>query len=367
MNMNAFLLNDYFHKYEGQAKYMMGSSEPEPLLFKEVYTDHEAMGQYDLSYQLGTGMIALREKIAKLYTTLDPGNIIMFNGAEEAIYIIMRTLLKEGDEIVVHYPCFQSLFAIAKDMRCNIVTLKLQHENNWKLDLADLESKVTKNTKMLVLNSPHNPTGSCLTSAEMTRVIDICKKNNTLLLSDEVYRFLTLSEDVHCDSFVDHYDNTIALSSFSKTFAAPGIRVGWMAAKNDDLTRKVSVYRDFISICLNTVSQLGAMSILDNKESIISRNNQIIRGNEALLYDFMSKHTERFHYVRPVACSTAYVHLVHGSSSAFCLDVLNKTGVLMVPSKAMEERDDCIRVGLGKRSFPKALSLLEEYMQNNAN
>lgn len=363
MDMSKFLVDAYFTEYESKAKYMMGSSDPESLPLKEAVTDLSEYADEPLGYALGNGYLPLREKLSALYETVTPDQIAMMNGGEETIYVTMRALLKPGDEIVVQMPSYQSLSVIAKEIGCSIIEYRPGFEQNWAFNLEMLKAKITPQTRLLILNYPHNPTGACLTDSEMSAIVNLCRAHNLYLIADEVYRFLRMDENCSDASFADLYENAVALGSFSKTFAAPGLRLGWVATKSPELMHKLLAYRHFTSTCSNLPCQWIASELLNRKGEIMQRNNAIVRRNAALLKAFVQQHADLFAYVPPKGATMAYVKLLDGQSAMdFCMEILEHTGVLIVPSSVLESSDEYLRVGLCRESFPKCVRLVNEYL-----
>ena len=365
MDMSKFLVDEYFERYEKQAKFMMGSSDPESLFLKEAVFDFSKYKDIQLGYSLENGYFPLLKKISLLYTSLNEKNIATMNGGEETIYTTMRALLDSDDEIVVHQPSFQSLSVIAREIGCKIVEFSPTFEDKWKFDINLLESKVTENTKAIILNYPHNPTGACLTDSEMKEIVQVCRSKNIILISDEVYRFLSIKDGYSTKSFADLYENAIALGSFSKTFASPALRLGWIATKNTQLMKKILAYRHFTSTCINILSQIAGSEILDNAEKIIQRNNSIAKQNAILLDEFIKRHKNLFEYVPPKGATTAYVKLSDQRNSMdFCMELLKETGVLIVPSVVLEKKDNFLRIGLGRKNFAEALTRVEKFLES---
>lgn len=361
--MNKFLVDAYFTEYETKATYMMGSSDPESLPLKQAAPDLSRYADKPLAYALGNGYLPLRKKLSTLYETVAPDQIALMNGGEETIYVTMRALLNPGDELVVQMPSYQSLSVIAQEIGCSVVEYRPSFEKNWNLDPEELEAKITSNTRLLVLNYPHNPTGACLTDEEMASVVALCRKHRLYLVADEVYRFLRMNESCSDASFADLYDKTIALGSFSKTFAAPGLRLGWIATRSPELMNRLLAYRHFTSTCSNLPCQWIANELMDKRTVIMRRNNDIVRRNAALLEEFVQRHAGLFTYVPPKGATMAYVKLL-GKQGAmdFCMEILEHTGVLIVPSSVLENSDEYLRIGLCRESFPTCIRLVSEYL-----
>ena len=363
MDMNGFLVDMYFTENEKSAEYMMGSSDPESLSMNEIMSGMLSYKNASLSYELGNGYLPLREKLAQMYSSIKPENIAVMNGGEESIYVIMRALLRPGDEIVVQMPSYQSLSVIAKEIGCSIIEYRTSFEEDWNFDLIKLQSKITTKTKMLVLNYPHNPTGACLLNEDMEIIAQMCREYDLYLVSDEVYRFLKIDTIYSDGSFADLYDKAIAIGSFSKTFAAPGLRLGWVAVKSPGILSRILTYRHFTSTCSNLPCQYIANEIMKKKDIIIKRNNDIILNNAELLNQFIARYPDIFDYVPPKGATMAYVRLHDGTSAAdFCEEVLEKTGVLIVPSSVLDDNYEYLRIGLGRKNFHECLERLNDYL-----
>lgn len=366
MDMSSFLVDAYFTEHESQARYMMGSSDPESLSLEEAAPDLSHYSNETLSYALGNGYLPLREKLARLYETVHADQIIVMNGGEETIYVTMRALLRPGDELLVQMPSYQSLTVIAKEIGCHINEYHPSFEHGWRFDPDELQSKLTPRTRALILNYPHNPTGACLTYREMETIVRICKEHDLCLISDEAYRFLRIDETCTDASFADLYAKSVVLESFSKTFASPGLRLGWIAAKDPDIRKKLLAYRHFTSTCTNLPCQWIADELLNKKDLIIKRNNAIVKKNAALLKPFIERHKDLFSYVPPKGATMAYVRLRNGiSASAFCQKILDETGILIIPSSVLEDSDEYLRIGLCRENFPECLQVLEKYLMDH--
>ena len=365
MDMSSFAVDAYFTKYESKAKYMLGSSDPESLPMKSVITDMSGYSEEVLAYSLGNGYMPLRKELSELYKSVSAEQIAVMNGGEETIYTTMRALLNPGDEIIVQKPSYQSLWCIAKEIGCRITEFRPKFERKWMFDIDDLKSAVSEKTRLIVLNYPNNPTGACLTECEMNDIVKLCREYGIVLIADEMYRFLRLDKECTDMSFADIYEDAVAFGGFSKTFAAPGLRIGWVATKNAGLMSKINAYRHFTSTCTNLPCQWIATELLKKKEQIIERNNFIVRENAEILKRFIEKYPDMFDCAPPKGATMVYVKLLGGRGAAsFCLEILNNTGVLMVPSSVLDDSDEYLRIGLCRKNFAKALNLVNEYLSS---
>ncbi|MBY8979818.1 MAG: aminotransferase class I/II-fold pyridoxal phosphate-dependent enzyme [Candidatus Lokiarchaeota archaeon] len=368
MRIKDFKLEEYFAKYEFNVKYTLCSSDCESFSVDELLAleqdSLEDLKEVSLGYTESLGNPKLRKEISKLYDNISADEVIVFSGAEEAIFIFMNVFLKKDDHIIVQYPAYQSLYEIANAIGCKVTKWLMDDENSWELDLQFLESHVTQSTKCIVVNFPHNPTGYLPTKDFYERLVNIAKRNNIYVLSDEVYKFLEYREAERLASVCDLYDKGISIGVMSKSFGLAGLRIGWIAAKDKELYRAVASFKNYTTICNSALSEFFAILALRNRSIIINRNLDIITNNLNLLDTFFNKYKDLFKWIKPKAGSIAFPRLlVNDSVEDFCLDLLKEKSVLLMPSTNYDYGDRHFRIGFGRKNMPEALKKLEEYIK----
>ncbi len=368
MRIKAFKLEEYFAKYEFNVKYTLCSSDCESFSVDELLTlekdSLKELKEVWLGYTESIGNPYLREEISKLYSNINPEEVIVFSGAEEAIFIAMNVLLKKDDHIIVQYPGYQSLYEIANAIGCKVTKWLMDDKNNWELDLQFLESNITKSTKCIVVNFPHNPTGYLPAKDFYKRIINIAKKNNIYILSDEVYKFLEYSETNRLPSACDIYDKGISIGVMSKAFGLAGLRIGWIATKDKVLYEGIASFKNYTTICNSALSEFFATLALRNRTIIINRNLEIITNNLMLLDDFFNNYGDFFKWIKPKAGSIAFPRLLANIGvEVFCLNLLKEKSVLLMPSTNYDYGDHYFRIGFGRKNMPEALKKLEEYVK----
>lgn len=356
MDLQPFKLERYFAQYEFSAPFLLSCSDCEPLTLKELLTmaDDELLYLWEnlqLGYTESRGNPLLRQEIAKLHTRIKKDDVLVLT-PEEGIYIAMRALLCEGDEIVVVAPFYQSLGEVAKSQGCTI--------KEWDVRTThDPSSIMSDKTKMLVMNFPHNPTGETLTRAELDNIIQIAKKHNIIIFADEMYHYL--DHDGDSLPFVcDLYKNAITLFGVSKTFSLPGLRIGWLATQNHELLDKLATYKDYTTICSSAPSEILALMALRAKEKILARNLSIIRKNLIILDGFFSRH-KQFSWKKPLAGPIAFPEYA-GDVDVFCLDLVEKKGVMLLPASTYGVKSNHFRIGFARKNMSEALKRLELYL-----
>ena len=367
MKLNDFLLERYFAQYEFEIPYLLCASDCESFSIEEILQLEEGAANKFKNLKLGytdsQGSPGLRDAIATLYKTISKQDILAFAGAEEGIFAFMNVVLSPGDHIIVQFPAYQSLFEIAEAVGCKVTRWKMDSDN-WNLDLDILINSITTKTKAIVINFPHNPTGTLISQKKYEAIIEIAQDNNLYLLSDEVYRLLEYEPSKRLQPACDLYDKAISLGVMSKSFGLAGLRIGWTATKDQNLLNKLASFKDYTTICNSIVSEYLATLALESYQKLVERNLSIILSNLKLLDQFF-KITPFMDWVRPQAGPIAFPKLTKDSSSEkFCTHSIEKAGVLLLPSSAFLYGDNHFRLGFGRKNMPEALSQLEGFIEN---
>src|SRR5690242_500303 len=192
MNFPPFKLERYFAKYEFNTEFLLCSSDCESVSVADLLAlEEDAVEKFQqvwLGYTESQGSPTLRTEICKLYETIQPENILVHTGAEEAIFLFMFAAFKEHDHVIIHSPSYQSLSEVALAVGCDVSPWWAREENEWALDLDELRGLVRTNTKAIIINTPHNPTGYLMARQDYEAVHRFAKEHDLLLFSDEVYR-----------------------------------------------------------------------------------------------------------------------------------------------------------------------------------
>ncbi len=368
MKINEFKLERYFAIYEFSAKYLLSPSDCESLTMKELIdnADEESLELWynlKLSYTESRGHPALREEIAKLYHEIEAGNV--FTAVpEEAIFITMHALLEEDDHVIIVEPVYQSLKEIPASIGCSISRWRMEEKDNrWHLDLDSLEKNITAETKMLIVNFPHNPTGYLPNLEQFNRIIEIARRHDLYIFSDEMYWLLEHAKQRRLPSAVDCYEKAITLFGLSKTFSLPGLRMGWIVTREDALLQSLSTLKDYTTICGCAPGEILAIMALRQKESILAANQKRIRANLEAAREFFTGHDRLFTWLEPGGGSTAFIKLNPVISVVeFCKNLVEEKSIMIVPGEIFDYEGNYFRIGLGRDNFKEILSELEDYV-----
>ena len=371
MKPEPFKLERWFARYEFTSRHLLCSSDCESMTIAELLALEpgaaEAFGEHWLGYTESSGDPALREAIAGLYGGSGAGisadQVLVHAGAEEAIFAFMHCALESGDEIVVHLPGYQSLHEVARAIGAKVVPWNADPEAGWSLDPSQLESLIGPRCKAIVINCPHNPTGWTPTHETLEAVIATARKHGLWLFSDEVYRGLEYAPETRLPAACERYERAVSLGVLSKTFGLPGLRIGWVATRDDAIREAMAGFKDYLTICNAAPSEFLARIALKHHRALAARSLEIVEGNLARLDAFFARQANRFGWTRPLAGPIAFAELrgdlADKGAEAFSRDLAEGAGVLLMPATVYDAGDGHVRFGFGRRNLPEALDALE--------
>ncbi len=373
MRIADFALERYFARWEFAVKHVLCASDVEGwsmagLLDLADDETRELWSGLKLGYSESTGHPLLRAEIASLYDSVDPDGVLVFAGAEEAVYCLFMTAIGPGEHMIVTWPGYQSLYEVARAAGAEVSLHELREEDGWALDVDRLVRSIRPTTRMVVVNAPHNPTGMLPTVAEWRRLAEACTDAGIRLVADEVYRFLENDDAEALPAGADLDERAISLGVMSKSFALAGLRIGWLATRDRAVLERCARMKDYTTICSSAPSEVLALIGLRARDAVLARSRAIVAANLPVLDDFFARRADTFSWVRPRGGSTAFPRLVTGgpagsSADAFAASLVEATGVLLLPSSTFGFGDSHFRFGLGRTDLPQAVEALEGYLE----
>ena len=368
MKIKDFKLERYFAKHEFTAKYLLSSSDCDGFEMKYVL-DNASKQEMDLwnsitlGYTESEGHPLLREAILKYYKIKSIENVVVASPGE-LNFISMNVLLNSKDHVITVSPCYQSLSEVVNSINCELSYWEPNSEK-WEFKTSDLENLIRKNTKLIILNFPHNPTGSYLTKEQLNEIVAIAKKNDIYIFSDEMYHKLINDSIKELPPISDIYEKGISLWGTSKTFGLAGLRTGWLVSQDKNFLNKVVSFKDYLSICSSAPSEILSIVALNNIENFLPQNLKKIKENISLFSEFTSRHSVFSSFIPPKAGSTSFVKLnIDSPSLDFSNQLVEKTGIMTVPAELFEHKGKYIRIGFGRRNFPEILDILDKYLKH---
>lgn len=367
MRIKPFQLERFFARHEFRVRHILSASDCESLSLRALLdlagSEETALwNDLELGYTESQGAPLLREEIARLYQTINPSDVLVA-APEEAIFLVMNCLLQAGDHIIVTFPAYQSLFQIAQALGCQVTRWALRPEQDtWTLDLDFLQASITDHTKLIVINFPHNPTGYLPTRDQMSQIIEIAQSHDLPLFSDEMYWRLEHRPETQLPAVCDRYERGISLFGLSKTFALPGLRIGWLASHDQEMLKKLIHLKDYTTICSSAPSEILGLIALRARKAIIQRSQEIIQGNLQVAKRFFSRYRGLLDWLEPGGGSITFPRLAAGiPTDQFCQDLLEEKNILIAPGTLFEFPGH-FRLGLGRSDFAEAIELLDAFI-----
>ena len=365
MKVAPFKIEEWMNVYEASASYDLTTTCIKPLSIRELCAlsgiKPEIMDT-PLTYGEIEGSVRLKEAVKTLYSNMENKKITVTHGAIGANQLIFLSLLEQGDEVVSIVPTYQQHYSIPESIGAKVKLLFLKEENNWLPDLEEFENNITKETKLLCLNNPNNPTGSVIPDEMLTKICEIARKNNVWILSDEVYRGLNLYGESYSTSIAEIYDKGISVGSMSKTYSLPGLRVGWIVAR-EDLINEINHQRQYNTISVSIIDDYFASIALENRYIIEDRNFQILKNGEKFLRNWV-ENNKNINCVLPKGGTTVLIRYNKDiPSRKLCRYLQSKTGVALLPGETME-MEGYVRAGFASENLQTGLELFSEYLDS---
>jgi aspartate/methionine/tyrosine aminotransferase len=369
MHLKPFKLERYFAQYEFSVKYLLSSSDCDSLLQSDLVdmADDQLRWLWDhlaLGYTESLGHPLLREEISRLYQGISAEDCLVVV-PEEGIFIALNCILKPGDHAICTFPGYQSLYAVAEGLGCEVTRWAPEEDDGWRFNPDFLEESIRPDTRLVVVNFPHNPTGYLPSRADYQRILDLARDNRLYLFSDEMYRFLEYDENDRLPSACEDYERAVSLFGMSKTFGLAGLRTGWLATRDGDLFRKLIAFKDYTTICSNAPGEILSIIALRNRKRIVNRHLARIARNLGLLDTFFVDFDDRFAWIKPKAGTIAFPRFQGALGTLdFCQQVVREAGIMLLPSTVYDYDDRHFRLGFGRENLPEALEKLTAYLKH---
>ena len=321
-----------------------GAGEPDfptPDYIKEVGI--QAIQNNDTKYTPSVGTVALRKAICQRLkedcgVEYTPAEVAVSNGAKPCVYVALRALVNPGDEVIILEPAYISYLQLARAAHARAVPVHAKEENGWLPDLDELRAAVTPKTKLLVLNTPGNPTGVVYPREVLQQIAALAQEQDFLVLSDEVYEKLIYggAQHVSIASLDGMKERTITINGFSKAFAMTGWRMGYLAADARLILPMLKVHQYAVASS-NIIAQSAAITALQAGESCVEEMRREYARRRQFLLDAFAQIPE-ISCVAPAGTFYIYPNISGTglSGTEFADKFLMEAGVATVPGTAFD-------------------------------
>ncbi len=299
-----------------------------------------------LVYNEHRGSEMLRSLVVEGTPGLSAADVLITGGAAGALFIVSTALLSARDHLVVVRPNYATNLETPRAIGCDISFLDLSFEQGFKLDIEALSALLRPETKVISITCPHNPTGVMLTENELWQVVDIARKNGSVLVIDETYRDLSLDHVLPLAASLGSH--VISVSSLSKAYGVPGIRLGWLITSDPRLQELFLAAKEQISICGSVLHEWIGESILTHRSVFLDATLKKMHHRRRIVEDWMADEG-RLEWVRPaggVVCFPRMRATPPGGTDAFYKRLM-ENGTYVGPGHWFEMPDTYFRLGYG--------------------
>ena len=343
-------------KYEVNVRWDIAESGIFPMSVRDVLDllpPEERESELDrllglrLGYSEACGSAELRGLIAATYEDTSPADILITNGAIEANFLLFNELLSAGDRVVAVSPAYQQLHSVARAIGCDVALWKLRENGGFHFDLADLHAVATPGTRMIVVNTPHNPTGALLSEEQLREIYALAEELDAWVLSDEAYRWLDLLGSPPLASPMRNLGpRAISTGTLSKPFGLPGLRIGWIAAP-EDVVQRCWGLRDYISLSPGKLNDALAVLAFRHRDQIVARTRRIVAENLSLAARWFAENADLVSWTPPRGGILALMRYQLDLPS---LELANRLAedysVMLAPGSAFDY-EGYLRIGVG--------------------
>ena len=368
MELPPFLLDRWIEQKQDSdstIEYDLASSTGPVWTLRELLALASTGAQEDLldtpvSYPAATGTPALRAAIAHL-EGVDPDSVLVMTGASEALLILFFLAAEPGANIVLPSPGFPANAALAESLGIAVRHYHLRAENGFCVDPEEIRGLVDGDTRLLLVNSPHNPTGAVMSDEEMESLHDLCAERHVQFVSDQVYHPIYHGTPSRTAARLQH---ATVIGDFSKALCLSGLRIGWMVDHDPARRERYLNARVYFTIAANVVGERLAVLALQHSEQIYARARHLAGGNLKLLDEVFARHSDRLKWVRPSGGMTAFPWLASGADTREFCQALARRGVLIAPGDCFGQPAH-LRLGFAAsgEKFAGAIARFEELLE----
>ena len=306
-----------------------------------------ALNDLVLEYTGHSGKPALRELLVQDCAGLDKQNVLLTNGAAGALFIINTSLLTSDDHLIVVSPNYATNIEVPKTIGCSISFVDLQFETAWKIEVQKIEAAIKPNTKLISITTPHNPTGMLMNEEEIDEVLRLAEQYNIHVLVDETYRDTCFKTPYPIAATKSK--QVISVSSLSKAFGLPGIRMGWLITQDEIMMERFLAAKEMIYISNSVLDEEVAYQFYLQKEKFATAINKKAMQNFELLQQWLKKET-RMECILPkggVVCFARFKNELQIDTVKFYDTLMNKYQTMVGPGHWFNMPDTYMRIGFG--------------------
>ena len=371
MRLKPFLLDMWLDSYEHDIEFNLAASEGPRWTLNQILSlagvqERDRFLNHGLHYSRPAGAEGLRAVIAEMQD-VDVDSVQVVTGASEALLILMWLAAEPGANVILPRPGYPPFSALPESLGIEIRYYVLRRENAFRIDLDEIKKLADENTRLILVNSPHNPTGATVSDAEWDELHQFTSARGIQLVSDEVYHPIYHPTDSRpATQSAARLPHATVIHDFSKAFPLSGVRTGWMIEHDPKRREQYWNARTYFSISNNTAGEMLAEIAMRHRDTVLGKTQQTAAKNLCQLELFMDEHQDKLGWVRPSGGVTAFPWLLTGENSrAFC-QAAAEQGILLAPGDCWDAPSH-LRLGFAavmSDKFPQALERLGKVLRN---
>ena len=365
MQLKPFLLDDWLDQYEHNIEFNLAASTGATWTVNDILAlaDDETRHRFlnhKLVYGRVSGADTLREAIAEMQRVpIEAVQIV--TGAAEAILVVMWLASEPGANVILPRPGFATFAAVPESLGLETRFYRMRRENGFRIDPAEIKRLADSKTKLILLNSPHHPTGATISDVEMGDLHDFAAERGILLVCDEVCHPIYHGRPTRSAACLPH---ATVIGDLSKAFSLPGVRTGWIIEHDAHRRQQYWTARAYFTISNSTTGEILSEIAIRNRDVVLGKTQEIATRNLKLLEGFMTDHRDVLGWIPPQGGMTAFPWLVSGENARPFCKAAAARGILLAPGDCFDAPPH-FRLGFAAagNDFPKALDRLGTFVK----
>jgi aspartate/methionine/tyrosine aminotransferase len=338
MQLKPFLLDAWLDQYEHGIDFNLAASTGPTWTVNDILAlaDHEKRRRFlnhKLVYSRPAGADSLREAVAEMQgVPVDAVQIV--TGASEALVTLMWLGAEPGANVIIPQPSFTTFSALPESLGIETRFYRVRRENGFRIDISEIQRLADSNTKLILVNSPHNPTGATISDEDMEALHEVTAGRGIQLVSDEVYHPIYHGRRTQSAARLPH---ATVIADLSKAFSIAGVRTGWMIEHDAERRRQYWNARAYFSISNTTTGEILSEVAIRRRDAVLGRTQQTAERNLKLLEQFMAEHRDVLGWIPPQGGMTAFPWMVSGDDARPFCQAAAENGILLAPGDCFDE------------------------------
>lgn len=366
MQLKPFLLDAWLDQFEHITEFNLAASTGPVWTLNEVLTlageeTRDRFLNHNLVYSRPAGADSLREAIAEMQD-VPVESVQIVTGASEALVALMWLAAEPGANVIIPLPGFTTFSALPESLGLQTRFYHIRRENGFRIDPEEIKRLADSNTKLILINSPHNPSGATVSDDEMEMLHAFASERGIQLVSDEVYHPIYHGTQSRSAA---RLPNATVIADLSKAFSLAGVRTGWMIDHNAQRRQRYWTARSYFTITNSSPGEILSEVAIRNREAVLGKAQQTASRNLDLLRRFMADHSDVLGWIPPRGGMTAFPWLLSGENARPFCEAAAQRGILLAPGDCFDAPDH-FRLGFAAAgdTFSKALDRFGSFVHS---